>query len=185
MLGDRAGSEHPAALSRVQATHGGGSLGGYQGQPSQDPELFEEYRKEYLTERAGEYGGCKRRRARDGASPVWKEWASESGGAMACLEIQVDIVEENYHRDEFACGDVNDIDLPAVMVETARAEEMWHMKGTLFQVVKKFEAWARTGTPPISTKWADTDKTPGTEAPRAWTTKTGVISSALHLRWNS
>ena len=39
------------------------------------------------------------------------------------------------------------------------------MKGKIFKVVKKEEAWKVTGKAPISTKWVDTDKTHGTGTP--------------------
>lgn len=39
------------------------------------------------------------------------------------------------------------------------------MKGNIFKVVKRSETWEKTGTPPITTKWVDTDKTHGTGAP--------------------
>jgi hypothetical protein len=68
-------------------------------------------------------------------------------------------------QEEFAWDDVNDIRLPLELVRKARAEEMSHMKGKIFKVVKKAEAWARTGRAPISTKWVDTDKTHGTGEP--------------------
>ena len=37
------------------------------------------------------------------------------------------------------------------------------MKGKIFKVVEKEEAWRVTGKAPISTKWVDTDKTHGTK----------------------
>ena len=39
------------------------------------------------------------------------------------------------------------------------------MKGKIFKVVKKSEAWRITGKAPISTKWVDTDKTHGIGVP--------------------
>ena len=69
-------------------------------------------------------------------------------------------VEKNWN--EVAWDDVNDIELPIEMVRAARREEMEHMRGKIFTVVKKAEAWARTGKAPTSTKWVDTDKTHGT-----------------------
>ncbi len=51
--------------------------------------------------------------------------------------------------------------LPLELVEKAREEEMGHMKGKTFKVVKKREAYETTGRAPISTKWVDTDKTHG------------------------
>lgn len=37
-----------------------------------------------------------------------------------------------------------------------------HVKGHIFKVVKKSEALEKTGKPPITTEWVDTDKTHGT-----------------------
>ena len=53
------------------------------------------------------------------------------------------------------------MELPLELVTSARKEEMAHMKGKIFKVVKKSEAWAKTGKPPKSTKWVDTDKSHG------------------------
>ena len=39
------------------------------------------------------------------------------------------------------------------------------MKGKIFKVAKKSEAWRFTGKAPISTKWVNTDKTHGTGEP--------------------
>ena len=73
--------------------------------------------------------------------------------------------EEEEYQGEFAWDDVNDIELPIGLVKAARREEMVHMKGNIFRVVPKSEAWAVTGRAPISTKWVDTDKTHGTGSP--------------------
>ena len=67
--------------------------------------------------------------------------------------------------EEFAWDDVNNIALPLQLVRKARQEEMRCMKGKIFKVVKKSEAWRLTGKAPISTKWVDTDKTNGTGEP--------------------
>jgi hypothetical protein len=72
---------------------------------------------------------------------------------------------ETENFDEYAWDDVNDIPLPLDQVKAARMEEMGHMKGKIFKVVKREEAWRVTGKPPISTKWVDTDKTHGTGEP--------------------
>ena len=40
-------------------------------------------------------------------------------------------------------------------------EEMQYMKGKTFKIVKRAEAFEKTGKPPISTKWVDTDKSHG------------------------
>ncbi len=65
-------------------------------------------------------------------------------------------------EEEFAWDDVNNFPLPLNEVRQARKEEMGHMKGKIFKVVKKEEAWQVTGKAPISTKWVDTDKNHGT-----------------------
>ena len=72
---------------------------------------------------------------------------------------------ENREEEEFAWDDVNNSALPLELVKNARQEDMRHMKGKIFKVVKKEEAWKVTGKAPISTKWVDTDKTHGTGTP--------------------
>ena len=42
---------------------------------------------------------------------------------------------------------------------------MSYMKGKIFKLVKKSEAWRITGKAPISTKWVDTVKTHGNGVP--------------------
>jgi hypothetical protein len=77
-------------------------------------------------------------------------------------------MQHDDHRtdyDKYAWGDINDIALPLDLVKKARKEEMMHMKNNIFKVVKKEEAWRKTGRAPISTKWVDTDKTHGTGTP--------------------
>ena len=68
---------------------------------------------------------------------------------------------ESRGEEEIAWDDVNNIALPLELVKKARQEEMNYMKGKIFKVVKKSEAWRITGKAPISTKWVDTDKTHG------------------------
>ena len=51
--------------------------------------------------------------------------------------------------------------LPLDLVREARMEEIGHMKGKTFKVVKKSECYAITGKAPKSTKWVDTDKSHG------------------------
>ena len=46
-------------------------------------------------------------------------------------------------------------------VLAARHEEMSHMKGHTFVIVKRQECFDRTGRAPISTRWKDTDKSHG------------------------
>ena len=72
---------------------------------------------------------------------------------------------ESQGEEEFAWDDVNNIALPLELVKKARQEEMSYMKGKIFKVVKKSEAWRITGKAPISTKWVDTDKTHGIGVP--------------------
>ena len=50
-------------------------------------------------------------------------------------------------------------------MKEARLEEMGHMKGKIFKVVQKDEAWKVTSKAPISTKWVDSDKTHVTGEP--------------------
>ena len=77
-----------------------------------------------------------------------EEWADQE------LELQKSI-------EEYAWDDVNNFALPIDKVREARKEEMEHMMGKTFVVVKKSEAYRVTGTHPISTKWVDTDKNHG------------------------
>ena len=65
------------------------------------------------------------------------------------LEIKR-IVEQSGGR--WAWDDVNEMELPLDKVEEARKEDMDHMKGRIFKVVKKKEAYEKTGKAPISTK---------------------------------
>lgn len=68
---------------------------------------------------------------------------------------------------EMVWDDVNDIPLPLETVNNARREEMQHMKGNLFKVVKKEEAWRSTGKPPMTTQCVcvGADEAHGTGAP--------------------
>ena len=45
---------------------------------------------------------------------------------------------------------------------------MSFMKGKIFNVVKKSEAWRVTGKAPVSTKWVGTDKNQWTRKPMIW-----------------
>jgi len=87
-----------------------------------------------------------------------KVWSSDYDECLKTLQ-------GHHEMEEYAWDDVNDIRLPLELVRKAREEEMTHMKGKIFKVVKKPEAWERTGRAPISTKWVDTDKTHGTGEP--------------------
>ena len=88
-----------------------------------------------------------------------------------CQEMSVDQVQmmewaqsdeaEKNLVEEFAWDDVNNMELPIEKVREARLEEMRHMKGRTFVVVKRAEAFKVTGQKPISTKWVDTDKSHG------------------------
>ena len=177
-------------------------------------ELFEEYRREYLKDRANEDEDAKRKRVE--AETNLQERSSSSSGAAKYEEMEVNWVSnvevdpwdvltwgtakvkhifrddgvmvtaiseegawkewgeflvggdptwEDYGFAEFAWDDVNNIPLPVNLVKEARREEMGHMKGKIFKVVKRAESWRMTGKAPITTKWVDTDKTHGTGEP--------------------
>ena len=51
----------------------------------------------------------------------------------------------NYPEGKYAWDDVHNTELPLKDVQEARSEEMEHMKGNTFKVVKKEECYARTG----------------------------------------
>ena len=63
--------------------------------------------------------------------------------------------------EKYACSDVGNMELPMKGVQEARKEDMTHMKENTFMVVMRAEAFERTGKPPISTKWVNTDKSQG------------------------
>ena len=63
--------------------------------------------------------------------------------------------------NDFATDDLHGTDLPMEQVLAARHEEMSHMNGHTFEVVKRQECLDRTGKNPISTRWVDTDKSHG------------------------
>ena len=115
-----------------------------------------------MEERAGESGGVPQhmeQEARVVGTEGTDPWDLVRKAHTEGKEDQVD------DGREVAWGDVNDIELPVELVRAARREEMDHMKGKIFKVVKKSEAWEKTGRAPISTKWVDTDKTHGTGKP--------------------
>ena len=85
---------------------------------------------------------------------------SDNNNPTQCLKSW-----ESRGEEEFAWDDVNNIALPLELVEKAQQEEMSYMKGKIFKVVKKSEAWRITGKAPLSTKWVDTDKTHGIGVP--------------------
>lgn len=93
------------------------------------------------------------------------ERASGSGNLVAREEAMVVEVEVDQDLEEFARGGVNYILLPIKQVRKARSEAMSHIEGKMFKVVKRSEAWERTGEPPITTKCVDADKMHGTGAP--------------------
>lgn len=61
------------------------------------------------------------------------------------MRDEVMVGEVTFDDDEWegAWDDVNDILLPIGLATKARAEEMEHMKGNIFRVVKKSEAWLK------------------------------------------
>ena len=155
----------------------------------EDPEelnkIFEQYRKEYIKARE-DNDDEQAKRARTENPGQLQERASGSAEAAVYEEMAIGMVigeidpwefleraaaSENMKEpeaedfEEYAWDDVNDIPLPLDKVKEARLEEMGHMKGRIFKVVKKDEAWKVTGKAPISTKWVDTDKTHGTGEP--------------------
>ena len=89
-----------------------------------------------------------------GEDPTWGEYGLNNSPGFA-----------QKLWDEYAWDDVNNIQLPMNLVKEARQEEMGHMKGKIFKIVKRTEAWRVTGRAPITTKWVDTDKTHGTGDP--------------------
>jgi hypothetical protein len=75
------------------------------------------------------------------------------------MDVNAIIKDPNGH---YAWDDVNNMEIPLDEVRAARKEEMGYMKNVKFKVVKKAEAYDKTGRAPLSTKWVDTDKTHGT-----------------------
>jgi hypothetical protein len=90
------------------------------------------------------------------------EWIEEMWGKGWEEERKEEEVEDECEQGiHYAWDDVNDQYLPMEKVREARKEEMEHMKGKTFVVVKTEEAWRVTGKAPITTKWVDTDKSHG------------------------
>jgi hypothetical protein len=160
-----------------------------QAMKEEDPEklnkIFEEYRREYIRARDGDKEE-EAKRARTTGPEQMQEVASGSADAAVYMDMTIGMVmseidpweflentkAEEYEEevkeesfDEYAWDDVNNIPLPLDQVRAARLEEMGHMKGKIFKVVKREEAWRVTGKAPISTKWVDTDKTHGAGKP--------------------
>ena len=106
-------------------------------------ELYQEYMREYKKEPMQEMASS----SRDGAN------YAEPG-----MDIDQVLVGE---PGDYAWDDVNNMELPMEAVREARKEEITYMKNKTFKVVKKAEAYERTGKAPISTKWVDTDKSHG------------------------
>ena len=77
-----------------------------------------------------------------------QEWTEQEQGELG-------------HKYEYAWDDVNNMELPIEKVREAREDEMKYMKGKVFKVVKKSEAYRVTGKGPISTKWGGTYKSHG------------------------
>ena len=75
------------------------------------------------------------------------------------MDVNAIIKDPNGH---YAWDDVNNMEIPLDEVRAARKEEMGYMKNVKFKVVKRSEAYNKTGKSPLSTKWVDTDKTHGT-----------------------
>ncbi len=97
--------------------------------------------------------------------------------------------------DNYAWDGVKNMELPMESVREARKEEMQHMKGKTFKVVKRAEAFEVTRKSPISTKWVDADKPhgvgrsrcdpggrPGTSSPTG--SEIEKIYSARHHLWS-
>ena len=68
-------------------------------------------------------------------------------GTAVCVEPE----------EEYALHDLSGNELPFDLVTAARKEEMDHMLGHTFHLVDRAECFAKTGKPPISTRWIDTD----------------------------
>ena len=154
--------------------------------PIKIAELVEMYRTEYLMEREAREEDGKRRRVDESGRMVIQERASGSQQPAVYAEMEVGNVSkgtedaaklwsidldeclktlDDHDADEYAWDDVNNMAWPIDLVRKERKEEMRHMKGKIFKVVKKSEAWEVTGKAPISTKCVDTDKTHGTGTP--------------------
>ena len=133
--------------------------------------LFEECREEYLKTQGADDD---ERRADESGRMVIQGRASGSQSPPVYEEMEIGNVVDGDPRkwersaaedSEYAWDDVNDMELPLGLVKMARTEEKEHMKGNIFKVVKKSEAWEMTEKAPMSTKWLATDKTHGTGEP--------------------
>ena len=86
------------------------------------------------------------------------------GASMFPKHVVVQITEicEMFEaQNKVAWDDVHGVEPPMAQVLEARHEEMNHMKYQIFEVVKRKECFEKTGKPPISTRWVDTDKSHG------------------------
>ena len=91
-----------------------------------------------------------------------EEWADEEKRWDDDVKYYMQKVRQvSEEEEEYAWDDVNNFELPMNLVREALKEEMTHMMGEIFKVVKKSEAYRVTGKGPISTKWVDTDKSHG------------------------
>ena len=104
-----------------------------------------------------------------GEDTAMRETATSSTSTPNYMETQLEEVKQSMDTNmiiqselgEYAWDEVNNMELPMKDVREARLEEMTYMKGKTFKVVKRSEAYERTGKAPISTKWVDTDKSHG------------------------
>ena len=122
--------------------------------PHKLEDLFKQYAEEYKAEKGIEYG--KRRKLQEGE----EEGMEDEENMGDDMEGGIDLVSGE-RCGEYAWDDVNDSELPIEAVKEARKEEMEHMKNNTFKVVKRSEAFEKTGKKPLSTKWVDTDKSHG------------------------
>ena len=155
--------------------------------------LFDRYRAEHLNDREDIGGNAKRQKFEK--SVLLREQASGSHQSTTYAVVGVEKISEgnvdpwefleavgndnnnstqclkpweSRGEEEFAWDDVNNIALPLELVKTARQEEMSHIEGKIFKVVKKSEPWRITGKASISTKWVNTDETHGIGVPVIW-----------------
>ncbi len=85
--------------------------------------------------------------------------------------------EESMELDNYAWDDVNNLELPLEAVREARTEEMSYIRGKTFKVVNRAEAFEKTGKPPISTKWVDTDMKICFVRPHPWNVKAPALGT--------
>ena len=138
--------------------------------PKRSAELFEEYARESKRQKgseamqevaSGSTGAARYEEMFDRMMEPYDPTEAEEMAIDRVADIGLE-ADDDRALEEYAWDDVNDMELPLDMVRAARKEEMEHMKGRIFKVVKREEAERVTGRRPISTKWVDTDKTHGT-----------------------